>query len=463
MRSATARPRRSHGRGQPPPEPEGAGAARQDGVQRVLRGLDPDPAQLRDRRQAAVGRHDELRRVVVERQQGREPPRHDRDDRGDGRRRVRHPAQVERGARGRSSSGPTPASSTPATGGTPTRPRRCSTATRSAPRSTARRLRRAHGSRSSATSSTAGSPAATSGRSRMLGADVTLVAPRTLLPPVVDVPSTTDLDDVIGDVDVLYLLRMQQRADDRVAGARRCASTRRRFGLDARPGRRLPEHALIMHPGPMNRGVEMAVDPSELPGSVITQQVTTASPCGWRCCSTCSAAARDLEERRMSDQLLDHRRHRRRSDGASVAPTCVVDDGRVVEVGADLDADRSPTSVLDAAGCVVGPGLRRPAHPPARTGPRGGRDDRDRLRGPPQRAGTRAVVAMPNTDPTQDSVSVVEFVRRQGEAAGLCDVRPSGSITVGRPGRAALTARRAGCRRVRICSPTTATGCRTRC
>jgi dihydroorotase len=41
---------------------------------------------------------------------------------------------------------------------------------------------------------------------------------------------------------------------------------------------------------------------------------------------------------------------------------------------------------------------------------------------------------MPNTDPTQDSVSVVEFVRRQGEAAGLCDVRPSGSITVGRRG-----------------------------
>ena len=33
-------------------------------------------------------------------------------------------------------------------------------------------------------------------------------------------------------------------------------------------------HALVMHPGPMNRGVEMAVDPAELPGAVITQQVT---------------------------------------------------------------------------------------------------------------------------------------------------------------------------------------------
>ena len=48
--------------------------------------------------------------------------------------------------------------------------------------------------------------------------------------------------------------------------------------------------------------------------------------------------------------------------------------------------------------------------------------------------GFTCVVAMPNTDPTQDSVSVVEFVRRQGELAGLCDVRPSGSITIGRRG-----------------------------
>ena len=41
---------------------------------------------------------------------------------------------------------------------------------------------------------------------------------------------------------------------------------------------------------------------------------------------------------------------------------------------------------------------------------------------------------MPNTDPTQDTVSVIDYVRRQGEIAGLCDVRPSGSITIGRRG-----------------------------
>ncbi|MGA1551932.1 MAG: dihydroorotase, partial [Ilumatobacteraceae bacterium] len=48
--------------------------------------------------------------------------------------------------------------------------------------------------------------------------------------------------------------------------------------------------------------------------------------------------------------------------------------------------------------------------------------------------GYTAVVAMPNTDPTQDCVSVVDFVRAEGRRAGLCDVHPSASITVGRAG-----------------------------
>jgi aspartate carbamoyltransferase catalytic subunit len=107
----------------------------------------------------------------------------------------------------------------------------------------------------------------------MLGAEVVLVAPRTLLPPSVDVPTTTDLDAVIRDVDVLYLLRMQQErmTESLVPSLREYTA---RFGLTPQRAARLPDHALIMHPGPMNRGVEMAVDPGELPGSVVTQQVT---------------------------------------------------------------------------------------------------------------------------------------------------------------------------------------------
>jgi len=109
-----------------------------------------------------------------------------------------------------------------------------------------------------------------------------------------------------------------------------------------------------------------------------------------------------------------------------------VTDGRVAEVAETIepvDADE----VLDASECVVSPGfvdlhthLREPGREEAETIETGSRAA--------ARGGYTCVVAMPNTDPTQDSVSVVEFVRRQGEAAGLCDVRPSGSITIGRAG-----------------------------
>ena len=93
------------------------------------------------------------------------------------------------------------------------------------------------------------------------------------------------------------------------------------------------------------------------------------------------------------------------------------------------DAD----TVIDCAGLVVCPGfvdlhthLREPGKEEAETIETGSRAA--------ALGGYTAVVAMPNTDPTQDCVSVVEFVRRQGVAAGLCDVYPSGSITVGRAG-----------------------------
>jgi aspartate carbamoyltransferase catalytic subunit len=107
----------------------------------------------------------------------------------------------------------------------------------------------------------------------MLGADVTLVAPRTLLPPVLPAPATDDLDSIVEKVDVLYLLRMQrERMTEALVPSLREYSTR--FGLTPERAARLQSHALVMHPGPMNRGVEILVDPAELPGAVITQQVT---------------------------------------------------------------------------------------------------------------------------------------------------------------------------------------------
>jgi aspartate carbamoyltransferase catalytic subunit len=105
-----------------------------------------------------------------------------------------------------------------------------------------------------------------------LGADVTLVAPPTLLPPTSLAASTDDLDEVIGKVDVLYLLRMQtERIKDAVVPNLREYSAR--FGLTPERAKRLGDDALVMHPGPMNRGVEILVDPAEIPGAMITKQV----------------------------------------------------------------------------------------------------------------------------------------------------------------------------------------------
>ncbi len=106
-------------------------------------------------------------------------------------------------------------------------------------------------------------------------------------------------------------------------------------------------------------------------------------------------------------------------------------DGVVAEIGERLDADVG--EVIDVTGLVVAPGfvdlhthLREPGMTEAETIETGSRAA--------ALGGYTAVVAMPNTDPTQDCVSVVDFVRAEGRRAGLCDVHPSASLTVGRAG-----------------------------
>ncbi|MEY4338975.1 MAG: hypothetical protein RLZ14_825 [Actinomycetota bacterium] len=109
-----------------------------------------------------------------------------------------------------------------------------------------------------------------------LGAHVTLVAPPTLLPPSLEgwpVDVSHHLDVLLPHLDVLYLLRVQrERMDDALLPSLDEYSAM--YGLTAQRAARLAPHALVMHPGPMNRGVEMVVDPADLPGSVILQQVT---------------------------------------------------------------------------------------------------------------------------------------------------------------------------------------------
>ncbi len=108
-----------------------------------------------------------------------------------------------------------------------------------------------------------------------LGAEVTLAAPPTLLPHAVGswpCAVSYDLDSELPKSDVVMMLRVQQeRMTDAYFPSVREYS--RRYGLDAARMAKLPEHAIVMHPGPMNRGVEIAAEVADSVRSTIVEQV----------------------------------------------------------------------------------------------------------------------------------------------------------------------------------------------
>ena len=109
-----------------------------------------------------------------------------------------------------------------------------------------------------------------------MGAEVLLCGPPTLIPPQATswgATITHDFDSIVDEVDVCYLLRVQaeRQSEQLFPSAREYAAL---WGLDSRRVARMRPHALVMHPGPMNRGVEIAADVSELPRSIILDQVS---------------------------------------------------------------------------------------------------------------------------------------------------------------------------------------------
>lgn len=108
-----------------------------------------------------------------------------------------------------------------------------------------------------------------------LGAEVTLVAPPTLLPASLEgwpVTVSHDLDAVLPKVDVVYLLRVQRERTGEVLLPSLREYTAG-YGLTRRRAALLQDDALVMHPGPINRGVEIAAEVASLPRAVITRQV----------------------------------------------------------------------------------------------------------------------------------------------------------------------------------------------
>ena len=109
-----------------------------------------------------------------------------------------------------------------------------------------------------------------------MGASVTLVAPRTLLPVDLQgwpVETAQSIDTVLGEMDVVYLLRIQQErgGGDVFPSISEYVS---RFGLTRERAERLRTEAMVMHPGPMNRGVEVSPSVADGPRSLVLRQVT---------------------------------------------------------------------------------------------------------------------------------------------------------------------------------------------
>ena len=104
---------------------------------------------------------------------------------------------------------------------------------------------------------------------------MTLVGPPTLLPVGVEhwrCQTSYELDPVLAKCDAVMMLRVQRERMN-AAFFPSAREYSRRYGLDTARLRQLPEDAIVMHPGPMNRGVEIAAEVADSPRSTIVEQV----------------------------------------------------------------------------------------------------------------------------------------------------------------------------------------------
>jgi aspartate carbamoyltransferase catalytic subunit len=111
---------------------------------------------------------------------------------------------------------------------------------------------------------------------RKLGAEVILVGPTTLLPKVFEnlgAKVCHNFDEVIGEVDVINMLRVQQ---ERISSSMfpSVEEYSRLFGLTSERLARARPNVLVMHPGPVNRGIELASEVADGPNSTILRQVS---------------------------------------------------------------------------------------------------------------------------------------------------------------------------------------------
>ena len=108
-----------------------------------------------------------------------------------------------------------------------------------------------------------------------LGVESMLIGPESLLPEdeLAGFEMSTELDSHLGDLDVVYLLRVQRERGTRVP-----EDYVERFRIDSNRAAVMKPEAVVMHPGPMNRDVEITSDVADGPRSLILSQVANGVP-----------------------------------------------------------------------------------------------------------------------------------------------------------------------------------------
>lgn len=106
-----------------------------------------------------------------------------------------------------------------------------------------------------------------------LGGEITLIGPEDWLPVASGLPTTNDLDSALSELDVIYLLRVQTERGGEISHEYIDG-----FQLDRRRLAKLGEQTIVMHPGPINRGVELSDDVADSPRAHILEQVRNGVP-----------------------------------------------------------------------------------------------------------------------------------------------------------------------------------------
>jgi len=109
-----------------------------------------------------------------------------------------------------------------------------------------------------------------------LGANVTLCAPKILIPVAIEqmgVSVTNDIDSALKNADAVNVLRMQFERDEGAMFQQQLEYFKN-FGITKERLQKAKKDIIVMHPGPLNRGIEIASDVADGPNSVILEQVT---------------------------------------------------------------------------------------------------------------------------------------------------------------------------------------------